>query len=204
MGDDTVAKLPSVSLFFRIATGRIRSGILSSLLYMLWCVNSSEREGIGKTHTFWSCQSRSRGHGCGNWRRRGCKESTQVPVALGLPPALTWDGGVERGRRGGCCGTSCRLLHSSWIRSRVCLVGLWRPQVNLVTIAARPPPLYCAQRDGGPPTSLGWTPPIRAREKTDSEPLGPRAGEGDHPNNLPFDLTLYFFAEGINTGTRQL
>ena len=62
--------------------------------------------------------------------------------------------------------------------------------VNLVPCAAGPPPFFIAQRNGGPPTIKGWTPPIRAR-------INGLKGRwaylvGDQPNILPLDLTLYF------------
>jgi len=51
----------------------------------------------------------------------------------------------------------------------------------------RPPPLFIAQGDRGPPAMVGWAPPIRARIKGPTGPLGP-VRIRDQSNNLPLDL----------------
>ena len=56
-----------------------------------------------------------------------------------------------------------------WIRDFGGELGSGEPR----TQSRRPPPLYIAQCDRGPPAILGWAPPIRARIKDPTELLGP-------------------------------
>ena len=46
-------------------------------------------------------------------------------------------------------------------------------QINLVIRAAGPYLFFIAQGDRGPPAMVGWAPPIRARIKGPTGPLGP-------------------------------
>jgi hypothetical protein len=63
---------------------------------------------------------------------------------------------------------SLEVLTLDWTRVRTVGCSSCSKPCNLYQWP--PPPLYMALCDGGPPTLLGWTPPIRARIKVPSGP----------------------------------
>ena len=83
----------------------------------------------------------------------------KLPMASGLEDDEL---GVEVDDGGAVAAASHRFSAPSLDRIRVRMVGIVAA-TNLVSRATNPTSLfYMALRDGGPPTSLGRTPPIRA------------------------------------------
>jgi hypothetical protein len=58
-------------------------------------------------------------------------------------------------------------------------------------LSCRPPPLFIAQGDGGPPAIDELGAPDQGTSQGPRRPLG-LLWLGDHSNILPFDLNIYF------------
>jgi hypothetical protein len=77
-----------------------------------------------------------------------------------------------RGGSGSTGGSSHRWQCYPLDRLGFGVGGSWA--VNLVFLTTGPHLLFIALRDGGPPaTSLGWTSPIRTRDKGPDKAVGP-------------------------------
>ena len=116
-------------------TSRARSSHLGSLMEIRSRAATSEAE---RSMPGRRCR--------GRWRRRREGVSCSGGNASGAEAAASRCS----------CAPSDRARVFRWV---------WRRTGEPRTLCRRPPPFFIAQRNGGPPTIKGWTPPIRARIK---------------------------------------
>jgi len=93
-------------------------------------------------------------------RCRGRKRRRRDGVGCGGGDAS----GVEDDGWCGAEAAASRCFCAPSDRARVFSVGL-AAHGEPRTVCRRPSPFFIAQRNGGPPTIKGWTPPIRAQIK---------------------------------------